>query len=124
MDQQRRLDKEEKRIFEIDELYQQYKGEFENIRKFRDVANVDSSKTFKFDHREHLSQVEITEAVKSVEDRLRLELNRKMEICMDEIKSVPTRGELNSLIEEVREALSSQGASKPGWGSEDKAVNH
>lgn len=53
IDQQRRLDKEEKRIFEIDELYQQYKGEFENIRKFRDVmsSNTDSSKTFKFDHR-------------------------------------------------------------------------
>jgi hypothetical protein len=38
MDQQKRFDREERRVFQLDELYEKYRDELDGLKKFRETT--------------------------------------------------------------------------------------
>lgn len=77
-------------MFELSELYTQYREELNELKKLQTVASaeylkshVESQRTFKFDSRDVLREIDAKDMIKGTEERLRMELNRKIEICMD-----------------------------------------
>lgn len=69
-----------------------------------------------------LREMDVKEAIKQVEDRLRTELNRKVEICLDELRNVPTRREFESILQEVRSAQPTTNLGRSWQPNSDGAV--
>jgi len=79
-------------------MYSNYRSELDELKKLQITASADyhrpqveSQRTFKFEPHELLRESDLKDVVRLAEDRLRMELNRKVEICMEELRNVPTR---------------------------------